>query len=92
MVRGLPGPAALFACLDDEVLVQQPAGDVRNSLGGQANDLGELHAAQPAGGAADRIENDSQVEVAHPGQVGSAPRRGLADLGQGFPYPSAVGH
>ena len=40
----------------------------------------------PPGGAADGIENDSQVEVAHPGQVGSAPRRGLADLGQGFPY------
>ena len=77
----LARPGAFLAGLDDQVLVQQAAGDVGDRLRGQPDDLGQFHPAEAARGAPDGIKDDSEVEVAHPGQVGSAPRRGLADLG-----------
>ena len=70
----LAGAAAFLAGLDDQVLVQQAAGNVGDGLRGQADDLGQLHPAQAAGGPADGVEDDGEVEVPHPGQVGSAPR------------------
>ncbi len=43
------GSAAFFAGFDDQVLVQQAAGDVGDGLRRKADNLGELHAAQSAG-------------------------------------------
>jgi hypothetical protein len=71
---GFAWSGALFPGLDYQALVQQAPGDVRNCLRRQPDDLRQLHAAQAPGRAPDGIQDDGEVEVAHPGQVGSAPR------------------
>ena len=81
----LAGAAAFLARLDNQVLVQQAAGNVGDRLRGQPDDLGQFHPAQAARCPPDGVKDDREVEVAHPGQVGSAPWRGLADLGHCYP-------
>jgi hypothetical protein len=62
---GLARPGAFLACLDDQVLVQQAAGNVGDGLRRESDNLGEFHPAQPARRAADGVEDDCEVEVAH---------------------------
>jgi hypothetical protein len=71
---GLAGAAAFLAGLDNEVLVQEAAGNVRDGLRREPHDLCQLHPAQPAGGPADGVKDHREVEVAHPWQVRAAPR------------------
>jgi hypothetical protein len=62
---GLARSGAFLACLDDQVLVQQAAGNVGDGLRRESDDLGELHAAHAGRRAADGVQDDREVEVTH---------------------------